>query len=239
MGFGRPTSAGLRAHWQLENENDSGAGGHTLTNNNSVPFAQAKWVNGADFGSSGTNKSFTLTSTNIFSALKVDEVMISFWFKLNSTANTSRRHLFFIIGSASGTTNGMSLFCEYQIVSGVMNILAGRGTPSSSHNVTLSITPDTQWHYCQVNKTKTGTNFFMGVNIDRILANTTQSTAADTSFSTAPTTIPVSIGSDRGSTLQTFAIMDEVIVDEGIYAPGGNLSDRMKYYTQAKGRFCI
>lgn len=71
----------LKAYYRLANTSDSGSGGFTLTNNNSVPFVSAKYSNGADFGSSNTNKSLTINN-NL--GITAGNVSISCWVKLKA-----------------------------------------------------------------------------------------------------------------------------------------------------------
>lgn len=90
------------AHYKLDDVSDS-VGSYTLTNNNSVAFNAAKLGNGADGGSSNTNKS--LSRDDAYGMLGSTAKTYSFWGKIttNPTAGNSMmffRHLYG--GSAVG-----------------------------------------------------------------------------------------------------------------------------------------
>ena len=55
MSLGQIPGGELRGYYRLENVNDSGPNGLTLTNNNSVTFTAGRFGNGANYGTTGTN----------------------------------------------------------------------------------------------------------------------------------------------------------------------------------------
>lgn len=58
-----PQQANIRAYYALEDTTDGSANGYDLTNNNSVTFTTAKYNNGANHGSSNTNKYLRIGDT--------------------------------------------------------------------------------------------------------------------------------------------------------------------------------
>lgn len=94
----------LKAYYKLENVNDSGGGGFTLTNNNSVAFNAAKFTNGADLGSANTNKTLSSAGFNLSASASWS---VSFWVKITGTPGT---FAFFYLGD---NTNHNSLRADY------------------------------------------------------------------------------------------------------------------------------
>lgn len=237
MSFGEIPGGDVRAYYKLENVNDSGPNGYNLTNNNSVTFAAGKFTNGADFGSSGTNKGLTY-GANPFSVIKPSYATVQLWFKLNSTANSGTKNIF-AINTESSVGNGIQFSSDYSISSGTLTLnarLAAIGAAGAAV-ATITATADTNFHYLivQVNTSSK----LVTITLDRTngALNTTIGTLAS---GTASPTVYLSIGNNRGLTAQVFMIIDEVIIDESFYANiPSNLNNRVKYYTQAKGRFAI
>ncbi len=77
----------LVAYYKLENVNDS-KGSATLSNTNSVTFGAAKYNNGADFGSSNTNK--TLSTTLITKPTYNGNWSIVFWANFYNVETTGK-----------------------------------------------------------------------------------------------------------------------------------------------------
>lgn len=233
--LGEITGGGVRGYWKLENVNDSGPNGYNLTNNNSVTFGKCRLTDGAKFGSSGTNKGLTYGS-NPLSALKPTQLSVSFWFKLNDTSNTATERFFFVLNSDGTSTNGIYFACLYTIVTGSLNIsvrmLNSAGSATSALNSTL--TADTNWHFvrCVYNNSDN----LMAIRIDGI----TESTATPPTVASSNTvpSVCLAIGNARGLGNQVFADMDEFILSDSFYAESvTDRSNRMKYFTQAKGYF--
>jgi hypothetical protein len=239
MALGEIPGGNLRAYYKLENLNDLSGNGFTLTNNNSVAFNQGKFTNGADFGSSGTNKGLTYES-NVFSALKVNNLQVMFWFKLNSTANTSRDMVLFNFNTSSGT-DGMNTLIVYTISGGNINIRAQRLATPSNHNIILSFPVNSNWNFLNYRKLNSGSSQIQQVlRVNRKEFINEHQSSGDVS-STANPTVKLSIGNNRSLTGQAFCQIDELVIDEGLYISGsdGGQSANFKYFTQAKGRFCI
>lgn len=110
---------GIVALYHLENVNDSSSNGITLTNNNSVGFNQAKFSNGADFGSSNTNKSLTVANDL---TIRGGSVTFSFWVKLNAEISSG------IWGLLSQKDAGVFTghFIDYQFNSGTRRLVFTR-----------------------------------------------------------------------------------------------------------------
>jgi hypothetical protein len=230
MSLGEIPGGNLRAYYKLENVNDSSGNGFTLTNNNSVGFAQGKFTNGADFGSSGTNKGLT-RATLILSSKTPSVLSVSFWWKLNSTADTAVR-LFFSINTDVSTAAGGELFqVRYSITGGVMNIEVRNGNTSVA---SINVTPDTNWHFIRCVRTSDNANRF-------IMSYDTIATAVANKASFSGATAGNAFGNGPGLTTQLLGMMDQIIISESLYTEDNTTgrSNRYKYYTQAKGRFAI
>jgi hypothetical protein len=235
MALGEIPGGNLRAYYKLENVNDSSGNAFTLTNNNSVAFNSGRFTNSADFGSTGTNKGLTST-TNILSATSVTNIGVMFWFKLNSTANITDRFIF-NLNSKTSATDGLSIACYYSITGGTqLNLTARRSFQASGNSdASQNIPVDTEWHLIQIVKD----DKIIGISVDGKRMTTATNVNNDRSITTNQT-IYASIGNNRGLTVQVLAQVDEFIVDEGIYSLASTQpNNRIKYYTQAKGRFCI
>lgn len=74
------SDANLQAYYRLEDTSDS-KNSNTLTNNNSVSFAAAKFGNGADMGSSDANKTLSRTTANGYTNAAY---AVSQWVKINT-----------------------------------------------------------------------------------------------------------------------------------------------------------
>lgn len=75
------TTANLVAYYRLEDATDS-KGSRNLTNNNSVSFSAAKFNNGANFGTSNTNKYLSYSTDN--GGIDGGAMSISLWVKLST-----------------------------------------------------------------------------------------------------------------------------------------------------------
>jgi hypothetical protein len=231
MALGLIPGNNLRAYYRLENTNDSSGNGFNLTNENSVDFNTGLFGNAADFGTSGTDKRLIYSSGSVFTANKVASVVM-FWFKLNSTANTSRNHR--LITFRQAATDGRAGHCDYTITSGVVNIVyvASGGTAS------ITFTADNNWHLVRLARTGGSgtTNFNIRVDMRFISAN-----SVSDAVGTGNAGIAIGGILDGANTLQPFSTIDEVIVDE-VALYGASLEavpNSYRYFTQAKGRFCI
>jgi hypothetical protein len=83
-GLSLKNDANLQGYWRLENVNDSGPNGYTLTNNNTVTFAAGKWNNGSNHVAASSQY---LTSTAAGLRIIGNQTWAC-WFKPNSPAAT-------------------------------------------------------------------------------------------------------------------------------------------------------
>lgn len=92
------TTANLVAYYRLEDATDS-KGSRNLTNNNSVSFSAAKFNNGANFGTSNTNKYLSYSTDN--GGIDGGAMSISLWVKLSTeVANNGPVYTFVSQGSS-------------------------------------------------------------------------------------------------------------------------------------------
>lgn len=236
MSLGQVPGGGLRGYYRLENVNDTGPNGFTLTNNNSVTFGAGKFHNAAEYGTSGTNKGLRLEGSNILSSAQPANVFIGFWFKLNSTANSGDKFLCVIHGNP-GATNAYNAYVKYSIASGVLTVTIGLTPSVATFEASVTLTADTNWHFLNyVIQDSTDT---ISIGVDRIYGANATNTNTRISPATTPT-VSLSIGNNRSLTNQVFAMVDEFIVSEShMTGMTTGVGERMRYFTQAKGRFCI
>jgi hypothetical protein len=232
MAFGEISGADLRAYYRLENGNDDSGNGFNLTNTGSVAFNLGKFSNGADFGTSGTGKMLSY-GANPLSAIQVSDVVFSFWFKLNSTANHDG--FLFVCNTKGSASNGMQVYADYTIAGGTVTLRATVSTSGTQSVASGSFTADTDWHYLLVRKSNSITATWA---LDRNQKANGTGTGTLVSSTAAPT-IFLAIGSTRAATLTARAIIDEFFISETLYIGDDPQGPRTRYYTQAKGRFCI
>lgn len=108
--------ASLQAYYRLENVNDS-KNSYNLTNINTVAFNAAKFNNGADAGSSNTNKCLAIAST-VGVANSNTNVSISFWIKLNTEIGSGDND----ICKLNFTTNNVSYIFRYSYNGGTRQL---------------------------------------------------------------------------------------------------------------------
>ena len=135
-------SANLKAYYRLESgalTTDSSAGGYTLTNNNTVGDGTGKFGGCADFGTSNSNKYFSITSDIGISATA--DCSFAFWTKLPSLPSSGNRYSFFgkDITGATGSRYNLSYYNN----SGTYQLLGNRsrgasGTDTATYAVTLA-----------------------------------------------------------------------------------------------------
>ena len=229
MSLGEIIGAGSRVYYRLENTNDAGPNGYNLTNNNSVAFNVGKFTNSADFGSTGTNKGLTYAGANVLSSLEPTDVSVSFWYKLNDATTSNGNARFFELTTASNNAAAMRIACFYNISAGNITITAfGQGVTSA----TVTVAADTNWHHILFRKISTNQ---MIILYDIGTSGTAASGAHTTSAFTL--TYYLTIGNTTSTlTQQVFAMIDEFYIYEKNLGTDYLIN---KYYTQAKGRFCI
>lgn len=221
MGFGQlPIGSHYTAYYLLSDVNDASGNGRTLTNNNAVPFVQARFNNGADFESSGTNKGLNLAG-DIFSD---NSRTFAFWFKLNNTVSNNLNARFVQSNRANNNSR-----CIYNISGGNITIdfILDLVTTDAVASYTFAV--DTNWHYV-VCRVVSSTQVTMQVDSGGIITGTGSGGGVAASAL-------IGIGNSNALTLQAWAIIDDVIFDDDVARWTPDLVG--KYYTQAKGRFCI
>jgi hypothetical protein len=235
MSLGELSGGNLRGYWKLENANDSGANGFNLTASG-INYNPSRFTNGADFGSSGTTQYLEHTN-NILSSTTQDIVFVSFWFKLNSTANTARTHFLYAINTDNATVNGRYYDAFYTIAGGTITISTRRRITGSAYIIITSSfsvnTSNWYWYYMRWNSTIPTLNHII-YNPSRqvVNANNSLSTAGNSIVGAA--TPKFSIGTNIGKTLPAWAIIDEFIVSESLYTDNTS-KDRVQYFAQANG----
>jgi len=234
--LGQMPAGGVRVYYHAENTNDATANAINLTNNNSVSFSAARFANGFDMGSSGTNKGMTVSS-NPFSSSTPDKVYVSFWVKMNSTADHSGA--FTILSSDISTTGGRVYQLLYSITSGVLTLQLLRnisGGTTGPTNGTWSPTT-TDWYFIEFYYDSSVPVFTYSVwnaNMSLIVSNT--STSSTGGASTVGGSRYLSIGNNRGLTNQCRCIIDEYIMSETFFVESSSSSNRVKHRTQSVGK---
>ena len=136
--------SGHGAVWHLDDTADSTATGATLTNNNSVAFNSGKIEDGADFGSSNTNKTLTTTSHGGLAA--GDARTISMWVNITTAPASGDTDDIF---GMSDEPEDVAYLLEYQNNGGTLRLRVGRARyyvddPTLIYNTTLTTGT---WYY--------------------------------------------------------------------------------------------
>jgi hypothetical protein len=234
MSLGEIPGGNLRAYYKMENVNDSSGNGFNLTNNNSVTFPQGRFTNAANCGANNRGLSYV---GNIFSTSTPDKFFASFWYKLESTANTTNR-VVFSVSSDITSTAGREYQVNYNITGGQLNISFIRYVTTG--NVTISVpsfTPDTDWHYLYIiyDSSIPAQTIFIDRDINKVNSSSNTTTGA----SNISGTVNLSLGVNRSiATNGALMSFDELIISEDLYVEA-QASNILRYYEQAKGRFCI
>jgi hypothetical protein len=232
MALGEIPGGNLRAYYKLENENDSSGNGLTLTNNNSVTFTSGKFNNGANFGSSGTNKGLT-TTTNPLSTTTIYPFHIIFSFKLNNTTSTNTNATVIALNTDTATTGGLNVFVRYSISAGNITMTANRQSTIANASASVVFPVDSINHVVFI---RVYDIMSIGITVDRIYNAANIGSGVDRSSIGGNV---MSIGNNRGLTSSAWMTIDELIIDEDLYSLeiAGFNPKRGKYYTQYKGYF--
>lgn len=121
----------LVGYWKLENTNDE-LSSHNLTNNNTVAFNAAQFNNGADFGTSNTNKS--LNNTTNLGINGTGATAFSFWVKV-TTEITSGNYELVHHDSTGGADRYFVIQYEYN--GGIRRLVIDAGSGTATYNITL------------------------------------------------------------------------------------------------------
>jgi hypothetical protein len=233
MSLGELTGGGLRAYYKLEDANDSSPNGFNLTSSG-VSFNTSRFSKGADFGSSGSTQ-FMEINNNILSTTAPTPFTVMFRFKLNTTANTAAR-FFWHINTRDDTTTGMSFVCQYTISSGNISISFVKRVGAGNIFATLTIPASTtEWIFVVCNfRADYSTAMLVTRQNGSVFGIVAANTQTPTSF--AGTFPEFTIGINIGKTAPAYAIIDELIVDEGgIYSIQTYSPYRANYYHQSRG----
>lgn len=123
LGLSLYNDANLQEYYKLEDT--SGKNGNTLTNNNTVAFNAAKFNNGADGGSSNTNKYLNVASALSYAG---GAYSISLWIKLQTEIPSG----VYDICELQETTTDTTLLFTYEYNSGTRRLNCGRLRPGVS-----------------------------------------------------------------------------------------------------------
>lgn len=118
--------ANLKAYWRLEDVNDS-KNSYNLTNNNTVTFTTGKYSNGANLGSSNTNKSLSVDNDL---GITSGAISISLWVKLLSEITTGT----WFFADHSDLSTLVQSVIGYQYNSGSQRIFLDRTKRTVSNN---------------------------------------------------------------------------------------------------------
>lgn len=174
--------ANLKALWELENVNDSKAS-YNLTNVNTVAFNAAKFDNGADFGSSNTNKKLQIAS-DIGISNGSTAFSIMGWVKMNTEIASGTGALFFLNTGTNIRQN--AVYYDYnggtrRLVYTIYHNNSGEHSYPINYNVTLGTT---DWHL--VAFVYNGSNqleaFFDGASVGTSAPNTAVGSADAADF---------------------------------------------------------
>jgi hypothetical protein len=186
------------------NATDS-VGGFTLTNNNSVAYTAAKLNNGADFGSSNTNKNLKTTSNLGISATSAKTYAI--WVKINTdpSSGTFYNMVMNCVG-ASGSAANFD-YIAYENSAGtrriVTSLYGGTGQTTAVYNTTLS---SSVFQHIAVTYAG-GTTGAQKIYLNGVLVATQNQTTTGTA---SGQTLGFAIGSNTGNIQYSSAIEDEV-----------------------------
>lgn len=214
-----------KALYHLENTTDSSGNGNTLTNNNSVAFNAAKFGNGADFGSSNSNKSLQILN-NL--GISNTSITMSCWSKRNAEISTGIQTFFAHNDSTTRTKD----YVYYDYNGGTRRLIFSHtknfvGSADVVYNITLGT--NNWYHLAYV---------FDGTNVYAYLNGLYLGTASTTGNGTTQGHNSFAIGglpNDNGTGFNNYSssIIDEVIVENRVWSA----EEVKKYYTYASGRF--
>lgn len=133
-----------KSYYKLENVNDSGPNGYTLTNNGTVTFSAGKFNNGADFGTANSSKYLTNTDLQGLGAESTRTLMC--WAKnLAAPGN----NVAWLLATFSHATEKRGYYLGYQNAGGTYSVFGGGYKDyAADYKVTSVITLDTSlWHH--------------------------------------------------------------------------------------------
>lgn len=195
------SDANLKAYWKLEDTADSEAS-YTLTNNNTVTFTTAKYLNGANLGTSNTNKSLSVNSDLTITG---GAMSISMWVKILTEITTGSYCL--IDHSDAGNLVQTMIIYEYNAGTPRLRFdRTKRGVSNNPiyHNITLG---ETNFHHvCLTYDTTNLVAYYNGEAVGSPLATSGNG-------STGGSSDMVNIGRTQGNA-GTFASYASALIDD-------------------------
>lgn len=190
----------LKAYYRLDNVSDSGPNGFTLTNNNSVTFPSGKFGNGADLGSSDTDKCLSINNDL---GVTNGNCSISLWTQLNT--EIAAGEYFFSIVADAGTN--IFYLISYDYNGGTRRVRFCRGKSGvAANNVFGTVTLGTSsFHHLVIT--------YDGANVEGWLNNVSLGTTGSTGNGSAGLSDKFVIGADLDlTTSSALAKIDDVAV---------------------------
>lgn len=204
------SDSNLQGYYKLENVNDE-LGAHNLTNNNSVTFATAKFNNGADQGTSNSNK--YLGTTNRLN-ITGGACSFSFWAKIRTEVGGSGAYILF--QQNDKTTNFVRHDFYYYDNGGTKSLRFDRVKINSASDST-TIYPVTLGtsnfnHFCV---TYNGTNMIVYLNGSSVASGTSTGNGAS-----GTQTDGFYIGADNTGSQIASALFDDFAIFNRALTPG-------------------
>ena len=196
------SSANLLHYYTLEDANDD-KGSTNLTNNGTVTFSAAKYLNGADGGATNTTK-WLNDPTSGTNGIDGGACSIGGWVKLQTEIASGTYTLFYIASPTGGTKSTYQLRYEYN--SGTLRLAFNRskgGVGTDGVNYTVTLGTGSYHHIALTYDAVTLRGYYNGVDIGN--------TAASGSGS-SENTKSLSILADTDGNNKTSGIMDDCFV---------------------------
>ena len=222
--YGEPSlTTNLVSYYKLDessgNASDS-VGSNTLTNTNTVGYAAALINNGADFGATNSDKSFTSSGRINLTG----NFTLSVWVKLR--ANPANGVAYQFIDIADNTGNVRAMIQLYNN-GGQNQLYFGRvGTASTyvSGGINVSALGTTVWHRLTLT--------YNGTNIQAYMDGSEIGTATDASGTTATLSANlIRLGRDIGTAFYASTYMDEV----GVWTRALSSTEETTLYNSGNG----
>lgn len=224
------SDSGLVAYWKLEDLTDSKAS-YTLTNVNSVTFTSAKFTNGANLGTSNTDKYLSLNSDL---GITGGAVSISLWVKITAALTTGTYVFFDTADSGTDIRNKI----QYTYNSGNPIIVFSRQRENISFdNVNYSITLNTTdfYHLMYVYDGTTLKGYVNGLSVGTVASSGNGSFGVDIDYTYIGATrndIP-SVTNFANAIIDDVAVFNRVLTDTEvltIFSSSGKLISYSKTF---------
>ena len=218
-----PTQTGMSAYYKTEGNSNDSSGNAVNGTDTSITYVRGYFNQGAQFN--GTSSYISLgTGLNL-----TNEISIRFWIK-HPTGSPSTCTII----NKGNRTNAASL--QYQVgvqTDGTLRMSVSDGITITAISSIKTIN-DNLWHFVLAKFSGDNNQDTIQFDIDGKIDNT----AASTIIAMQSTAKSVAIG--RDGDLATRYLTNGCILSEIIIEPRFIFRSEMyKYYTQAKGRFCI